>query len=99
MHEEARSDRGGYYVSWVESALPAALSKRQAEVVTGIVEGMSNTEIGERLFTSPRTVSKHVENILVKLGLPNRSAVTRQAIIEGIYLLDNPSLAPASLSS
>lgn len=97
--EEARSDRGGYYVSWAESALPATLSKRQAEVVTGIVEGMSNTEIGERLFTSPRTVSKHVENILVKLGLPNRSAVTRQAIIEGIYLLDNPALAPASLSS
>lgn len=90
--EEARNDRGGYYVSWAQSDFPPGLSRRQAEVVTGIVEGMSNAEIGERLFTSPRTVSKHVENILVKLGVANRSAVTRLAMIEGIYLLDNHAL-------
>lgn len=90
--EKARNGIGGYYVSWSQAELPAGLSRRQAEVVTGIVEGMSNAEIGERLFTSPRTISKHVENILVKLGVANRSAVTRLAMIEGIYLLDKHAL-------
>ena len=73
--------------------MPAGLSRRQAEVVTGIVEGCSNTEIGERLFTSPRTISKHVEHILVKLGVPNRSSVTRMAMIDGLYLLGHPAFS------
>lgn len=89
--EEARNGGGGYYVSWRQDAMPAGLSRRQAEVVTGIADGLSNVEIGERLFTSPRTVSKHVENILIKLGVANRSAVTRLAVVEGIYLLGHSS--------
>ncbi|MBB1053365.1 helix-turn-helix transcriptional regulator [Dietzia sp. B44] len=91
--EGARRGAGGFYVSWREGPMPAGLSRRQAEVVTGIVEGCGNTEIGERLFTSPRTISKHVEHILVKLGVPNRSSVTRIAMVDGIYLLGHPAFS------
>lgn len=89
--ERARRGAGGYYVSWRKAPVPAGLSRRQVEVVTGIVEGLPNTEIGERLFMSPRTVSKHVEHILVKLGVANRSSVTRLAMIDGLYLLGHPA--------
>ncbi|GAB3052089.1 helix-turn-helix transcriptional regulator [Sediminivirga luteola] len=87
--DRARHTDGGFYVSWRQTPLPSGLSRRQAEVVTGIVEGLNNNDIGARLFTSPRTVSKHIEHILLKLGVANRSAITRQAMIEGIYLLDH----------
>ncbi|MBB1058532.1 response regulator transcription factor [Dietzia cercidiphylli] len=94
--ERARRGAGGFYVSWRNGPMPAGLSRRQVEVVTGIVEGLPNTEIGERLFMSPRTVSKHVEHILVKLGVPNRSSVTRLAMIDGLYLLGHPALSTAN---
>lgn len=90
--EQSRNDAGGYYVTWTRGAVPGGLSRRQTEVVTGIVEGLSNSIIGEKLFASPRTIAKHVENILMKLGVPNRSAVTRLAMTEGIYLLGHPAL-------
>jgi DNA-binding CsgD family transcriptional regulator len=46
---------------------------REAEVLRLVGEGMSNREVGERLFLSPRTVEKHVENLGRKLGVATRS--------------------------
>jgi DNA-binding CsgD family transcriptional regulator len=46
---------------------------REAEVLRMVGEGMSNREVGERLFLSPRTVEKHVENLGRKLGVATRS--------------------------
>lgn len=50
------------------------LSAREQEVLLLVATGLSNAEIGERLFISPKTVEHHVGKILGKLGLKNRSA-------------------------
>ncbi|HKF77126.1 MAG TPA: LuxR C-terminal-related transcriptional regulator [Candidatus Dormibacteraeota bacterium] len=56
--------------------LPAGqLSRREAEVAALLAEGMTNKEIGQRLFISERTVESHVEHILDKLGLGSRTQV------------------------
>jgi DNA-binding CsgD family transcriptional regulator len=51
------------------------LSDREAEVAQLVSEGLSNYEIGKRLFISRRTAESHLEHILAKLGLRNRSEV------------------------
>jgi DNA-binding CsgD family transcriptional regulator len=45
------------------------LSKRESEIIELLCKGMNPGKIGGRLFISPRTVSKHIENIHRKLGV------------------------------
>jgi DNA-binding NarL/FixJ family response regulator len=58
------------------------LSTREDEVLALVAMGLSNAEIGRRLYISPKTVEHHVGKILAKLGLKSRAAaaayVTRQ---------------------
>lgn len=49
------------------------LSRSEAEVLRLLADGLSNLEIGERLFISEHTVKSHVSNILGKLHLKNRT--------------------------
>jgi predicted ATPase/DNA-binding CsgD family transcriptional regulator len=51
------------------------LGKRQAEVARLIADGLSNKQIGARLFISERTVDSHVRGILNKLGFNSRAQV------------------------
>jgi predicted ATPase/DNA-binding CsgD family transcriptional regulator len=51
------------------------LGKREAEVARLVAEGMSNKEIGARLFISERTVDSHVRSILNKLGFNSRAQI------------------------
>jgi DNA-binding NarL/FixJ family response regulator len=53
------------------------LTGRETEVLHLLAEGRSNAEIGRELELSPRTVEKHVEHILQKLGVKSRAAATR----------------------
>ena len=50
------------------------LTNRESEVLLWIRQGKRNSEIATILETSTRTVSKHVERILQKLGVETRTA-------------------------
>jgi DNA-binding NarL/FixJ family response regulator len=63
---------------------PHALTAREREVTKLIAEGHTTQEIAEQLVLSPRTVDRHRENILAKLGLRNRVDLTRYAIRQGL---------------
>ena len=49
------------------------ISSREYEVLQGISEGLSNKEIGEKLFLSESTIKTHVSNLLVKLNAKRRT--------------------------
>ena len=51
------------------------LAKREAEVARLVAEGLSNKQIGARLFISERTVDSHVRSILNKLGFNSRAQI------------------------
>ncbi|HYY46781.1 MAG TPA: LuxR C-terminal-related transcriptional regulator, partial [Candidatus Angelobacter sp.] len=51
------------------------LASREADVARLIADGLSNKQIGARLFISERTVDSHVRSILNKLGFNSRSQI------------------------
>ena len=61
------------------------LSERERDVFRLMAEGMSNGEIGEKLFISETTVKTHVTHILQKLGLRDRVQAVVLAYQTGIF--------------
>lgn len=57
-----------------------ALSDRELEVLIEICQGLSNSEIADKLFISKRTVEKHRANILLKSGCKNTASLVVFAI-------------------
>jgi len=51
------------------------LSPRETEIVRLVGDGLGNREIGDRLFLSPRTVEKHIEHVMNKLGVDSRAEI------------------------
>ncbi len=64
------------------SATPESfdLTVREMEILTLLVEGLSNKEIAQRLILSPRTVETHVERVLGKLQVGSRSRAIAKAL-------------------
>jgi len=51
------------------------LARREVDVARLVAEGLTNKQIGARLFISERTVATHVGNILNKLGFDSRAQI------------------------
>lgn len=64
----------------------AGLTARQAEVLGLLEEGLSNVEIADRLFLSPRTVEHHVSAILSKLDSATRQEAVETASQQGLLV-------------
>jgi predicted ATPase/DNA-binding CsgD family transcriptional regulator len=60
------------------------LTPRELEVVRLVATGKTNQEIADDLFLSPMTVKTHVTNVLAKLALPSRTALTAYALRHGL---------------
>ncbi len=84
------------YVSWslttCMTAAPRAkrrlpvgrLTRREAEVLRLVAEGLTDPQVAERLYLSPRTVGQHLRSIYNKLGVSTRLAATRFALEHGL---------------
>ncbi len=62
----------------------AALSQREREVLLELGQGMSNKEIGQRLFISEKTVGHHLGRVFAKLGVSGRTAAVTAARDRGL---------------
>jgi DNA-binding NarL/FixJ family response regulator len=60
------------------------LTSREREVMALVAEGLTNAEIGERLFMSPATARTHVSRILTKLGARDRTQLVVMAYESGL---------------
>lgn len=60
------------------------LTEREIELLSHLADGATNNEIADTLHISPKTVSRHRENIMKKLNLRNRTELVKFAIRKGI---------------
>ena len=63
---------------------PGPLSPREREVLALVASGRPNRAVASELFLSEKTVARHVSNILLKLGLPSRTAAAAYAFEHGL---------------
>ena len=68
---------------------PGGLSARELEVLRLLVRGLSNRQVAEQLFISPKTVGHHVQHIYDKVGVSTRVGATLYAMRHG--LVGDPS--------
>ena len=62
-----------------------ALSTREQEVLEVLAQGASNQEIADVLVIAPNTVKRHVQAILAKLGVSNRTQAVARALQLGLH--------------
>jgi len=65
-------------VSW------SSLTAREQEVAVLVARGLSNPQIGSQLAISPRTVKRHIENILTRLSFASRTQVATWVVAHGM---------------
>lgn len=65
------------------------LTEREVEILALISAQMTNQEIAEKLFISPRTVHSHRRNLMQKLGVKNTAGLVRQAMELNLFANNN----------
>ena len=65
------------------------MSEREVEVLEQLALGLTNREIGHRLYISEKTVGRHLERIFAKLGVTSRTAAVSAAQELGIVEVDD----------
>jgi DNA-binding NarL/FixJ family response regulator len=66
---------------------PEELTPRERDVLALLAQGLSNTEITQKLVLSPKTVRNHISNIYLKLGVPDRARAIVHARRHGLGTL------------
>jgi DNA-binding NarL/FixJ family response regulator len=64
-----------------EPSPSSSLTTRELEVLNLLVTGITQPEIARRLYITPKTVGKHIEHILAKLGVHSRAQAVAYAIL------------------
>ena len=77
--KEAKSPESAY----------ATLTPREQEIMRMLAEGLSNREVADKLFISPRTVENHRASIMSKLGLHRAHELVRYAARLGLINVDS----------
>jgi DNA-binding NarL/FixJ family response regulator len=67
----------GYVLTNDQSGDLAALSVRQREILGHVVEGLSNAQIGRRLYLSESTIKQHLRAAYKVLGVSNRTEAVK----------------------
>jgi predicted ATPase/DNA-binding CsgD family transcriptional regulator len=78
------SDVRGRYGKGKRAALPGGLSRRELEIARLVATGMTNRAIAEKLFLAERTVESHMDHIMGKLDLTNRTELASWLIEHGL---------------
>ena len=63
--------------------LMSGLTAREQEILRLVADGLTTAQIAEKLFTSPRTVESHRQNIMAKTGTKNTAALVKAAASQG----------------
>ncbi len=79
------------------SISPVRLSRREQEVLAGVVRNLANKEIAAQLYLSERTVKFHVSSLLAKFGVRDRVSLMLEANNRLLPAGSNP--APAALAA
>ena len=60
------------------------LTPRERDVLALVAEGLTNREVGRRLFISEKTVSVHLSNLMAKLNVSSRTEAVTVAMRRGL---------------
>jgi DNA-binding CsgD family transcriptional regulator len=63
-----------------DQLIQSGISKREAEILLLIHEGLSNQQIADKLFVSENTIKKHISNIFQKLQVERRTEAIKKAL-------------------
>ena len=63
--------------------LVSGLTAREQGILRLVADGLTTAQIAEKLFTSPRTVESHRQNIMAKTGTKNTAALVKAAASQG----------------
>jgi len=69
-------------ISAMNTDLPM-ITRRESEILKLIADGLTNNEIGEKLFISPLTVDTHRKNLLLKFNARNTAILIKTAVSKG----------------
>ena len=67
-----------------QEALAEPLTERELQILRLLTDGLSNKDVGERLYLSPDTVKSHLVNVYRKLGVESRAHAVAVAIRRGL---------------
>ena len=84
QRKDTRVVTGALNAARVETHIDFPLTNRELQVLTELSKGQTNRAIADRLDISHETVKEHVQNVLLKLGVNDRTQAAVQAVRRGL---------------